>query len=64
MNHKPQRQTRSNTREVHIRVTGSVLDAFDRYGKEIASERNRPAVSRSIVFERLVTDAQHAGIIR
>ena len=56
-------QSRPDTSQVHIRVSGSVLKAFDNYGKQVAKQRNRSAVSRSIVFERLVTDAHKAGIL-
>lgn len=58
-----EQQSRLNTRQVHIRVSGSVFDAFDRYAQKVAKERNRTAVSRSITFERLVFDARRHGLL-
>ncbi|WP_226661682.1 hypothetical protein [Microbulbifer aggregans] len=63
MINRREQQSRKDTRQVHIRVAGSVLEAFDRYAREVAKDRHRTSVSRSITFERLVTDAKKAGII-
>ena len=59
-----QSRPRSDTKQVHIRVSGSVLEAFDRFARQVAKERHRVAVSRSITFERLVTLARQEGIIK
>ena len=64
-NHKLRREqqmSRSDTKNLHIRVTGSVLAAFDQYAQKVAKERKRAAVSRSITFERLVFDAKKSGL--